>query len=75
MSLQLGAQLFIMAAYEKPDGTVSTTKYAFNKWKSLIPTICWLFYLDIKLSHVAEISLLMQSQTGEVAPGRGGWNI
>ena len=57
MSLQLGAQLFIMAAYEKPDGTIYTTKYAFHKWKILIPTICQWFYLDIKVSHTMEISL------------------
>lgn len=33
MQLQMGAQLFVMAAYEKSDGSVSTAKYII--WKEL----------------------------------------
>jgi hypothetical protein len=71
MSLQLGAQLFVLTAYEKPDGTIACSKYEpkpnyyFNQQ---IVNGC----TDFKLSHIVEILLSTWSPIGKMAFGRSG---
>jgi hypothetical protein len=36
MERKTGAQLFVMAAFQKPDGTVSTTKYEISKLERIL---------------------------------------
>jgi len=74
MSLHLGAQIFVLTAYEKPDGTVACSKYEpklkyfFNQQ---IANGC----TDFKLSHVGVIPLLPRSPIGKMAFGRSGCNM
>jgi hypothetical protein len=71
MSLHLGAQLFVLAAYEKPDGTVACSKYEPKPNYYFNQQIANGF-TDFKPSHIVEIPLSTRSPIGKMAFGRSG---
>jgi hypothetical protein len=74
MSLQLGAQLFVLTAYEKQDGTIACSKYK-PKPKYCFNQQIANGFTDFKLSHVVVIPLLTRNPIGKMAFGRSGCNM
>jgi hypothetical protein len=71
MSLHLGAQLFVLTAYEKQDGTVACSKYE-PKLNHYFNQQIANGFTDFKPSRIVEILLLTWSPIGKMAFGRSG---
>jgi hypothetical protein len=71
MSLQLGAQLFVLTAYEKPDGNIACSKYDPEPYYYSDQQIADNF-TDFKLSHVVEMLSSTWNLIGKRAFGRSG---